>query len=185
MYQKTLSDGIVLREITGYDGKYWASSSGHVYVYSVARVNAKRPTPFRMAEYIRQAGYHCVTLIGKQKHKPVHVHVVVCAAWNGPKPSSSLCVRHLDGDKSNNRPDNLAWGTYAENEADKKRHGTAAVGAHQGSAKLTDEGVRIIRASIPFGLWNVNDAAQVFGVTRSTIRRIARGVGWQHVEVEA
>ena len=42
--------------------------------------------------------------------------------------------------------------------------------------------MKIIRASIPKGLWNTKDAAEVFGVDSSTIRRIARGVGWNHVD---
>jgi hypothetical protein len=33
-------------------------------------------------------------------------------------------VRHLDGDKTNNAATNLAWGSYADNEADKVGHGT-------------------------------------------------------------
>jgi len=92
-----------------------------------------------------------------------------------------LVVGIWTGIKKNNLPTNLKWGTYAENEADKKRHGTAAIGSRQGSAKLTDEAVRIIRASIPYGFWNAGDAAKVFGVDRSTIGRIVRGKNWKHV----
>jgi len=92
-----------------------------------------------------------------------------------------MTTRHLDGDKLNSKPDNLCWGTYAENEADKRRHGRTALGEKQGIAKLTDEAVRIIRASIPYGLWNSKDAAEVFGVTPSRINAIARGVGWKHI----
>ena len=88
----------------------------------------------------------------------------------------------MDGDWSNNKPSNLCWGTYAENEADKRRHGRTAQGIKQGCAKLNDEAVRIIRASIPFGFWNASDASKVFGVHPSTINRIARGQDWKHVK---
>jgi hypothetical protein len=51
--------------------------------------------------------------------------------------------RHLDGNRSNNRLDNLAWGTPLENGADKARHGTAK-GERNGRAKLTAAKVRRI-----------------------------------------
>ena len=40
--------------------------------------------------------------------KNLYVHLLVCAAfWGLPKPGH-VC-HHLDGDKFNNRPDNLIW----------------------------------------------------------------------------
>ncbi len=44
------------------------------------------------------------------------VHVAVCLAFHG-RPE----VRHLDGDRTNARPENLAWGSHRENEQDKRR----------------------------------------------------------------
>jgi len=45
------------------------------------------------------------------------------AAFHGEKPDGYE-ARHLDGDKLNNHPSNLAWGTHSENECDKMKHGT-------------------------------------------------------------
>lgn len=72
-----------------------------------------------------QTGYLQVWLRRGGKHKPVTrtVHRLVCEAYTGPCPKHYQC-RHLDGTKLNNRPDNLKWGTYAEQIADRKRHGT-------------------------------------------------------------
>jgi hypothetical protein len=50
-------------------------------------------------------------------------HDFVANAWLGEKPRG-LQVRHLDGDASNNRPENLAYGTPKENMDDAVRHGT-------------------------------------------------------------
>ena len=44
------------------------------------------------------------------------VHVAVCLAFHGRAE-----VRHLDGDRTNALPGNLAWGSHRENERDKKR----------------------------------------------------------------
>ncbi len=162
--------------------KYIAGSDGHIYCYSKARNNRLKPYPFRVSESIGSNGYPFIGFILGSKKKTMPVHILICLAFHGRKPLPSMATRHLDGNKVNNKPDNLCWGTYAENEADKRRHGRTALGEKQGIAKLTDEAVRIIRASIPYGLWNSKDAAEVFGVTPSRINAIARGVGWNHIK---
>ena len=50
------------------------------------------------------------------------VHVLVATAFHG-RPTGSLQVRHLDGDKRNNASRNLQWGTAAENADDREQHG--------------------------------------------------------------
>lgn len=62
-----------------------------------------------------------------QKHSK-KVHQLVCLAFNGVKPAGAQCVRHLDGDKMNNRPENLRWGTNKENAADTILHGKQVSG---------------------------------------------------------
>lgn len=43
------------------------------------------------------------------------VHIIVCEAWNGASPFDGAVVDHIDGDKHNNRPENLEWVTTKEN----------------------------------------------------------------------
>ena len=173
--------GVKLKPIPGISTLYAAGDDGHIYSYSQARTNAKKPKPFRLAS-VRNGEYYLVSVCKNgKKQRSYTVHELVNRAFHGLKPKDKNVTRHLDGDWSNNKPNNLCWGTYAENEADKKRHGRTARGESQGIAKLNDEAVRIIRASIPYGLWNSRDAAEVFGVSPSRINSIARGIGWKHV----
>lgn len=51
------------------------------------------------------------------------LHVFVCETFHGPKPSPLHEVRHLNGDGTDNRAENLAWGTKTENAQDIIRHG--------------------------------------------------------------
>jgi len=40
---------------------------------------------------------------------------LVCEAFHGPTPHNGAVVMHLGEDPSNNRPENLRWGTQREN----------------------------------------------------------------------
>ena len=72
-------------------------------------------------------------------------HVLVCLAFHGPRPPGQQ-VRHLDGDKTNNRASNLRWGTLRENKDDVIRHGVFK-GERHPKAKLTAAEVAAIRAA--------------------------------------
>lgn len=43
------------------------------------------------------------------------VHRLVCEAFHGGPPDPTSIVIHLDEDATNNRPENLKWGTQKEN----------------------------------------------------------------------
>ena len=70
-------------------------------------------------------GYLTVGPTRNKKQSWVPIHVLVALAFHGPRPDGNV-VRHLDSDPYNNRPENLAWGTYAENSQDMVQH----LGAH-------------------------------------------------------
>lgn len=53
---------------------------------------------------------------------PAFVHRLVLLAFVGPVPPGMM-TRHLDGDPQNNHLENLRYGTQAENDQDKVRHG--------------------------------------------------------------
>lgn len=67
-------------------------------------------------------GYRLLTLCagGKRTNRPVHQLVVL--AFIGPRPEG-MEVRHLNGIRSDNRLENLMYGTKKENMADRALHG--------------------------------------------------------------
>jgi hypothetical protein len=67
-------------------------------------------------------GYLTVAIRGKK----YAVHRLVCEAFNGPPPFEGAMVRHLNDQKQDNRPENLAWGTMKDNAADARRNGKMA-----------------------------------------------------------
>lgn len=70
-------------------------------------------------------GYLQVFLQRPGESRMLSVHQVVAAAFIGPRPPG-METRHLDGNKLNCHPGNLAYGTGAENMQDQARHGTNA-----------------------------------------------------------
>jgi len=99
-------------------------------------------------------------------------HHLVLEVFVCHRPTGMEC-RHLDGDKTNNRLSNLAWGTPKENAADKCKHGAAA-------QKLTPEAVKQIRAMRQSGK-TLLEIANKFGVCFQTVSDTCLRKRWKHV----
>lgn len=114
---------------------YYVCAGGHVWSTTPWR---GQKTPRKLATEVNRYGYLRAHLKIGDSMKRALVHRLVCIAFHGPKPSEAHQVRHLNGVRSDNRADNLRWGTAAENAADRKLHGTemAAVNGRKSADKL-------------------------------------------------
>jgi hypothetical protein len=121
------------RDIPGLHG-YKADEHGAIWS---AQHNWRGYGPQIMATSTCKDGYLTVRLTTKGKRKKYRVHRLVCMAFNG-LPESGQVVRHLNGDKIDNRPGNLKWGTHKENEADAVRMGEKATGERNGAVKYSE-----------------------------------------------
>lgn len=126
------------RTIPGWS-KYEASNDGHV-----RRIGKQSPL---IHGY--QRGYAHVTLSQDGMRKTRRIAGLICLTFHGPKPSPKMHAAHRDGILDNYKSSNLRWATPKENEADKKRHGTALIGEKHNLARLTVKEVREIRALAP------------------------------------
>jgi hypothetical protein len=107
------------------------------------------------------------------------VHRLVILTFIGPRPSPGMVCRHLDGSTTNNRADNLEWGTRAENHQDAVRHGTANClrrGGRHPSAKLSDDEYFDLLNRARAGE-NRSALARQFGITTRYVYRIVQGTG--------
>ena len=125
------------------------------------------------------SGYrHVAIAVPGRRHRSTRVHSIVAEVFIGPKPSPSHEIAHGDGDKTNNRADNLRWVTPIENAADKAKHGTIVRGIKHGMAKLTEAQAREILADTKT---RVVDLADKYGVRIESIYNIKKGARWKHL----
>lgn len=126
-----------------------------------------------MLTLFKVTGYLSFNVVdGGSKRKSLRVHRQVAIAFLGDR--KGLVVRHLNGDKTDARLSNLAWGTFVENEADKKRHGRAMIGERHHQAKLSLEDVNKIRESNDL----LKNLASKFKVSITAIWSIRRNKTW-------
>ena len=169
------------RPVLHWEGKYEVSDLGRVR--SVARwVAARRGRRLIegrvLAPYRKPEGYGRVELCDGPRQESHDLHRLVAYAFVA---GAGDVVRHLDGDGSNNAASNLAWGSFADNEADKARHGRTPRGEAHPNSKMTDGHVRRIRELHARGL-NQLQIAAALGLNRGVVGVVLRGEGWTHVE---
>lgn len=174
----------IWKDIPGFEGEYQICVEAQC-VRSLDRlVNSKAGSKRRVRARVlrpsaRANGYQCVSLRGTL----CDIHVLVCEAAHGPRPSVVHVVRHLNGDPSDNRPANLQWGTPKDNGGDTVRHGRTRRGQKNGQAKLTESDVIEIRRRCRAGETN-RAVAHDFGVTRQNVGLIMSGQKWQWLKSE-
>lgn len=105
-------------------------------------------------------------------------HRWMCEQTKGPAPSPEHHAAHScgRGDQGCVNPNHLSWKTNAENQIDRRAHGTSKNGPGT-RWKLTPENVAEIRAQQ--GKEAIKSLADRFGVKDATIRQIHSGRIWR------
>lgn len=124
------------------------------------------------------AVYLAANLTKGGKVTKVLVHRLVLGVFGPPCPPGQQC-RHLDGNPSNNRLSNLAWGTPTENYHDRLGHGTALLLDECPQAELSENDAILIRELYSSGEFTQKELAKQFGTTASNIGHITRGKSWK------
>lgn len=104
------------RKVPGYE-LYEVSSEGHIRRDG----RAIRPTAARTG-HLKVSLYNGVKYGKIARGWRVQVHRVAALAFLGPPPFPGAVVRHRNGHPSDNRAENLQWGTTKENAADRRHH---------------------------------------------------------------
>lgn len=124
--QSTQTTPETWKPVVGYEGYYEVSDHGNVR--SVDRtVQRSDGVVQRFKGHLRKPqvdefGYLRISLRKDGKSHHFRVHRLVLEAFVGPCPEGTEAC-HGDGDRSNNRLENLRWDTKSENQYDRVRHG--------------------------------------------------------------
>lgn len=121
-------------------------------------------------------GYKRVTLVKGGEKKNVYIHRIVAETFI-PNPNRKRCINHKDGNKSNNRSDNIEWCTHQENTEHmyKKLGVRMPSGENHWASKLTNKEVLEIRVADG----TQKEIASKYGISRSAVSFIKNKKRWR------
>lgn len=162
----------IWKPVDGHEG-YEVSNLGRVAVIKNGERFIRKPNT---ATHYLSMSFRKRPCDTAQKSKTIHS--MVAEAFHGPRPKGAI-IRHIDGNRFNNRADNLAYGTKNENVYDAIAHGTYK-GPSNGRALLDERHIALIRLLLETGT-SLTAIAKAIGVSVGTIHAIKTGRNWGHV----
>lgn len=113
-----------MRPVPGFEG-YYVTNTGRVWSTRAWHGGRGR----WLTGSAERRGHLHVRLTRDGRTHTGPIHKLVALVFHGPRPGG-LQIRHLNGVETDNRADNLAYGTQSQNQLDAVRHG-----AHGQSSK--------------------------------------------------
>lgn len=157
------------RDIPGYEGLYSASDMG--------RIRTRRGRVLK--ERLNWGGYNRIRLTKDGRGKDIYAHVLVAAAFIGPKPAKHD-VNHINNVRADNRIGNLEYVTRSENIQHQRQFNNFPALEKNPRARLTQDQVREIRIRRKNGE-TMYAMAKEYGVHKNTIRMAAIGETWPNI----
>jgi len=123
---------------------------------------------------VKSNGYRYVTLSREGDGKSVSylLHRLVGSTFIN-NPENYPVINHKDGDKLNNKVENLEWCTYKENNKHARLNNlNNNVGESHINATLSDCEVEVIRKIYKKGMLTQNQIASLFNIHEGTVSKI-------------
>lgn len=160
-------------DIEGYEDIYEISSYGNVrtkegyYINTLGRRCPRKAKERKVSNH--ETGYNTIIL----KNKTYRVHRLVAKAFL-PNSDNKPFVNHKDGDKKNNRVENLEWVTEKENSEHAVNTGLFNVkGVNNPSCRWTHEDVTDWWLLFSNGVF-IKDICNEYGCNRNTVRKLMK-----------
>lgn len=167
------------KSVPGYKGIYEVSDLGRVR--SLDRVtNHGRRRKGRILSICEKSRYRMTVLAAGGTNTTFRISRLVCLLFNG-FPTCGMEVNHKNGNKHDDRAENLEWCSKAENQIHACRTGLRKLGEESYQAKLTNKQVQEIRAKYARGITSHAKLAYAYGVSRSAICAILSKKNWKYI----
>jgi len=126
-------------EISHIEGEEWRSSGYDGYeVSNFGRIKSLKRSHEKILKPHNRNGYVGYCLMISSKPITMCAHTLVYDAFIGRIPKGKI-VRHLDGDRKNNKVENLALGSHRDNVLDDRKNGIRPVSSTPEIAKQVIE----------------------------------------------
>ena len=119
----------IWKDVKGYENYYQVSNLGNVRSLDrkIEQSNSKGIYKHTykgkmLKQYINNAGYNQVTFTINYKLLMKRVHRLVAETFID-NPNNHKCVNHINGNKLDNRVENLEWCSYSHNNSEARRLG--------------------------------------------------------------
>lgn len=170
----------VWKDVVGHEGLYEVSNLGRIR--SLPRITTSRPMKGKLLSTATKdtKRYEKVCLSYNGNYKYYKVHQVVARAFID-NPENKPQINHIDGNRHNNKVDNLEWVTSTENNSRAKKHGMLLGENHQ-NTNYTEEQIKEVKLMLKQGLKNI-DIERVTGINHKRISEIKCGKVWSHIVI--
>ena len=170
------------RPIVGAEGYYSISSLGRVRSEPLSRPTPGRQRGRLLSRCLDTKGYPIVRIcLPEGPSKTRKVHRLVAEVFLGPAEDRQ--VNHINGDKTDNRVENLEYVTCKENIRhcwETGLHGVEHLrGESNSQARLKEHDVRLIRTMHPY--WSLGRLARTFDVSKQAIAAVVKRQTWKHI----
>lgn len=164
----------IFKQIDGFNGRYNISSKGYV-VNSLGLV---------LTAKLDKHGYPKIRINFKRKCHHFYIHRLL-AIYFIPNPENKPQVNHKNRIRDDNRLENLEWVTNQENIIHSFRNGrksTHSRGELNPASILKDIDIPVIRSLLSSEQYHIQEIADLYKVSASTIYGIRSGKKWIHVK---
>lgn len=172
--------------VTDLPGEIWKPFTYYGKQFMVSNKERIKSMPYYQSrnEYLvkthpsKRTGYTCVHLWSRSKNNLFRFHRVVATAFH-PNPGNKPDVNHINGIKTDNRPENLEWVTKSEN----MRHAFDVLkivkpsGENHYSSKLTNgQVIEIFNSNL-----RICDLCKLYNINRWVVSGIKHGKTWSKI----
>jgi len=175
----------IWKDVEGYEGIYEVSNYGKIKTLKRISGTCHRKDKELSINRLTKDGYIHVALAKGDRIKEDRLHQVVARHFV-ENTENKPTVNHIDGNKLNNRADNLEWSTRHEQLQHAYNLGLKKpkMGTDNYASKLTEADVRYIRKhykrqSTEFGTVALSKR---FNVSNRVIGLVARGLTYKNVK---